>query len=249
MKKLIIANWKMNPQTLTEAKQLFNSIKKGVKIFKNIEVIICLPFTQISNLKSKILNLKLGAQNCFWEKEGAFTGEISPMMLKNLGVKYVMIGHSERRRYLNETDEMNNKKTKAVLSAGLKVILCIGSAQKGKREKIEITRQLKKTLFEVKKSDLKNIIFVYEPVWAISATKGSTATSENAKQVALFIKKILSKLFNVLPKIKIIYGGSVNSNNVQGFIEKAKINGVLVGAASLDAKEFIQIAKKISFFV
>lgn len=133
MKPLVVANWKMNPQTLAEAKQLFNSVKRGIKNIKNCEVIICPPFLYILNLKSETLNLKIGAQNVFYEEKGAFTGEVSPVMLKNLGCEYVIIGHSERRKYFQETDEMINKKIKAAISAKLKPILCIGETEKEKK--------------------------------------------------------------------------------------------------------------------
>lgn len=226
MKPLVIANWKCNPPTLTKAKQLFNSVKKGIKNLKNTEVVICPPFLYILNLKSQNSNIELGAQDCFWEEKGAFTGEVSPKMLKDLGCKYVIIGHSERRRYFKETDEIINKKTKAVLKNGLKPILCI--------EKIS---QIKKGTEGIIKKDLKKIILAYEPVWAIGT--GRACGISEAKKINLSIRKILKR--NVF-----LYGGSVNSQNARDFIKKAKFQGLLIGGASLNPKEFIAIVKAVS---
>lgn len=253
MKPLIVANWKCNPITLREAEKLFDSIRKGIKNVKNSEVVICPPFVWLSNLlasKPYTLNPKLGAQDCFWEGKGAFTGEISPAMLKNLGVDYVIIGHSERRKYQKETDEMINKKLKALLGAGLKPILCVGSKDRNqKKEFKEIKIQLKNALSGIKKPNPKNIIITYEPVWAISTTEGrKIATSKKVKEGASFIRNILIKLFdkNFAHKIKIIYGGSVDSKNVREFLKEAQMAGVLVGAASLNPQEFIKAVKNAS---
>ena len=244
MKPLIVANWKMNPQTLAEAKRLFNLVKKGVKNFKNAEVVICPPFVYLPTLKAN------GAQDCFWEEKGAFTGEISPLMLKNLGCKYVIIGHSERRRNLNETDEMVNRKLKAALKENLRPILCVGNKNRKREKEFKGIRiQMEKALLGIKKSDRKNLIITYDPVWAISTTKGrEIATPIEAKEGAIFIRKILAKLFdkNFAQKIRIIYGGSVNSGNIRGFIKEAKMDGALVGAASLKPKEFVRTVKAAS---
>ncbi|PIP24424.1 MAG: triose-phosphate isomerase [Candidatus Nealsonbacteria bacterium CG02_land_8_20_14_3_00_37_10] len=246
MKLLVVANWKCNPTNLQEAKKLFNSVERRVKEIQKVEVVICPPFVYLSNIQHLKSNIQLGAQDCFWEEKGAFTGEISPAMLKDLGVDYVIIGHSERRKYLKETDEMVNKKLRAVLKAGLKAILCVGSIQRGKNGEREMSRQLEKALFGVKKSDLENIVFTYEPIWAISTTRGSAvATPENTKEGAIFIRKTLFKLFNNSPQIKIIYGGSVDGSNIRGFIERAEMDGVLIGAASLKAEDFIAAVKNI----
>ena len=250
MKPLIVANWKMNPATLAEAKRLFNSIKSGLKDIKNVEVIVCPPFVYLPVLKPKTRGpssaISFGGQSCFWEEKGAFTGEVSPKMLKDLGCDYVILGHSERRRYLNETDEMVNKKLKAVLKSGLKPILCIGSKERGELGNIEMESQLQKALSGIKKSELKDIIITYEPVWAISTTKDSViATPENTKEGKIFVRDNLIKLFDKssAPKVRIIYGGSVNNANIEGFIKTAKMEGVLIGAASLDSEEFIKLAK------
>jgi len=232
MKPLIVANWKCNPVTLKEAKLLFNLVWKGTKNVRNVEVVICPPFLYIPNPKSQNSNIKLGAQDCFWEEKGAFTGEVSPPMLKNLGCKYVIVGHSERRRYFKETDEMINKKIKAALKNGLKPILCI--------EKIS---QIKKGIKWITKKDLKKIILAYEPVWAIGT--GRACGIPEAKKVNLSIRKIF-KDYNPPATPYVLYGGSVNYQNARDFIKKAKFQGLLIGGASLDPKEFIAIVKNVS---
>jgi len=248
MKPLIVANWKMNPQTLVEAKRLFNLVWKGTKNVKNVEVVICPPFVYLPPLKAN------GAQDCFWENPpaggGAFTGEVSPKMLKDLGCKYVIVGHSERRRNLNETDEMVNRKLKAALKENLRPIFCVGNKNRKREKEFKGIRiQMEKALSGIKKSDLKNLIITYEPVWAISTTKGrEIATPIEVKEGAIFIRKILAKLFdkNFAQKIRIIYGGSVDSGNIRGFIKEAKMDGALVGAASLKPKEFVRTVRAAS---
>ncbi|MFH1656343.1 MAG: triose-phosphate isomerase [Candidatus Nealsonbacteria bacterium] len=234
MKPLIIANWKMNPQTLKEAKELFKLIERAIENIKEIETIVCPPFVYLSELKSNS-NIKIGAQNCFYEEKGAFTGEISLAMLKDLGCQYVIVGHSERRKYFNETDEIINKKLKVILEVGLKPILCIGETQE-QRDKGETEKVLKNQL----EINLKNITILnatlsiaYEPIWAIGT--GNPCSSEDAKKALLFIKKIID--------VPVLYGGSVNKENTQEYIKKAGFNGLLVGGASLKADEFIQIIK------
>jgi triosephosphate isomerase len=246
--KLIVANWKMNPQSLNEAKKLFNSVKNWIKrnsdILQNVRIIICPPFVYLSNIASsnfqyQTSNISLGAQDLFWEEKGAFTGEISPRMLKNLGVEYVIIGHSERRK-LGETDEMINKKLKAAIRAKLKPILCIGETEKerklGKTFQV-LKNQLKKALKGTSNIKLQtsNLIIAYEPVWAIGT--GNPYKPEKAKEVLLFLKKIF--------KLPILYGGSVNSKIAKDYI-KFGFDGLLVGGASLNAKEFIEIIKNVS---
>jgi len=217
MKPLIVGNWKCNPNSLVEAKKLFNSIVKGVKT--NSMVAICPPFVYLSELKTK--KIKLGAQDCFWEEKGAYTGEISPLMLKKLGCLYVIIGHSERRKYLKETDEMIDKKIKLVLRSGLKPILCIANLG-----------QLKNSL-----KGVKNLILAYEPVFAIGT--GKACSVEKARKMRISIEKKLGK------NIPVLYGGSVNSYNAGNYIKEAGFQGLLVGGASLSANEFLNILKNI----
>ncbi len=234
MKKLIIANWKMNPGTLIKAKKLFNRVDK---IKTKNKIVICPPFVYISKFKRakpsqayQNSKLQLGAQDCFWTEEGPYTGEISPSMLKDLRVAYVIIGHSERRA-LSETEEIIEKKLRAALKTGLTPILCVGE-KKGENAKRVINNQLKKDLKGISKKDLKKVIIAYEPVWAIGT--GNFCSANKANKVREFIKE---KLDN-----KILYGGSVNSKIAKDYL-KIGFDGLLIGNASLDAEEFRKIAK------
>ena len=230
--KLLVFNWKMNPTTLKEAGQLFYSAETGNK-FIIAPPSVYLPIFQLAVKHQK--NIELAAQNAFWEEKGAYTGEISPKMLKNLGVEYVIVGHSERRNYLEETDEMINKKVHAAIKAGLKVILCVGEnlviRKKGERavEKF-IADQIKKDLKGI--GNNSKIIVAYEPIWAIGT--GRNDTSQDAVVMAKFIKKILKST-------RVLYGGSVNSKNISAFINQPEIDGALIGHASVDKKEFKKI--------
>ena len=231
MKPIIVANWKCNPTTQQEAKRLFNLVKKGVKDVKNIEVVICSPFVYLSVLKAN------GAQDCFWEEKGAFTGEISPLMLKDLGCQYVIIGHSERRKYQQEKDSMIYKKIEAALKRGLKPILCIDKISQipnflrkrgGRRGRSPLRP----------KKDLGGVIIAYEPLFAIGT--GKPCSIEKAKKMRLLILRNLNK------NLPVLYGGSVNSQNARDYIEKAKFQGLLVGGTSLNAQEFIKLVKNVS---
>jgi triosephosphate isomerase len=239
-KTLVVANWKMNPTTLAEAKQLFNSVSQGIKKVKNVEAIICPPFVYLPILSLVISHrslVKLGAQDCFYEQKGPFTGEVSPKMLKDLGCQCVIIGHSERRQCFEETDEMINKKIKAALKIKLKPILCIGETaaekKKGKTFKV-LKKQLKEDLKSI--SNLKNLILAYEPVWAIGT--GIPCQPSEAKRVLFFLRKSLRKT-------PVLYGGSVNSQNARDYL-KAGFQGLLVGGASLNDQEFIKIVKNVA---
>ena len=223
MKSLIVANWKCNPTTLAEAKQIFSSIKRGIKNLKDAEVVICPPFPYLSIMQTPGV-CKLGGQNCFWEEKGAFTGEISPVMLKDLGCQYVIVGHSERRKYFQETDEVINKKIKAALGQDLNVILCVGKVS-----------QIKKAIKGLSKKQFKNLVLAYEPVFAIGT--GKSCSIEKARKMRALIKETLKA------NIKILYGGSVNSKNAFGYLKEAGMSGLLVGGASLDPKKFVKIIK------
>ncbi len=253
MKPYIIANWKMNPEKMVEAKKLFSFIKKGLGNSRKARVIICPPFVYLSELEkifasdNKNYCLKFGAQNVFWEKKGSYTGEISPGMLKAINVKYVIIGHSERRRYFQETDEMINKKIKSALSNKLKPILCIGETKK-ERERGEtrsvLKRQLSIALSRVPFSKTNPPLIAYEPIWAIGS-EGSPCDTKEAENIALFVRKTISKIYNkeIGEKTAIFYGGSVNSNNYKQYLSGKLLNGLLIGRASLNADDFIKIAK------
>jgi triosephosphate isomerase len=244
MKIFLVGNWKLNPETLARAKSLFGGIEKNFKktpeVFKKEEIVLCPPFLYLSEIKNLILKSRLkvhlGAQNCFFEEKGAFTGEISPKMLKSLGVKYVILGHSERKKILKESDEMINKKVLAVLKEKLVPILCVGETEKERKSGktfFVLKNQLKEGLKNV--NQIEKIILAYEPVWAIG-TK-NPCDPESAKKILVFLRKFLKE-------IPILYGGSVNSKNAKDYI-KVGFNGLLVGGASLDAKEFVKIAREI----
>lgn len=251
LKPIIVANWKMNPQTATDAVRLFRAVAKGVRGVKNVEVIIAPPFVYLASLKAKSYKLQayLAAQDCFWEERGAYTGEVSPAMLKALGVTHVIIGHSERRQYLGETDEMVNKKIKAALRAGLKPILCVGERVRERKNEIpaSVGEQVKKALAGLKKNEFKNGVIAYEPVWAIGT--GTADTPESATRAALYIRKIVRDMFGAgtADSLRVIYGGSVSAKNAASFISRdiRGMEGLLVGGASLKAEEFVEIVKSV----
>lgn len=250
-KLFIIANWKCNPTTQKEAERLFGAVEKGVKSIKGIEIVICPPYPYISNLlpcrpagKSQISNLKLGGQDLFWEKEGAYTGEVSGAMLKGLGCKYVIIGHSERRKYFGETNEMVNKKLLAALKARLKPVLCVGEKEEEEMSLI-VKSQLIEGLESINRAQMRDLTIAYEPVWAIGT--GNPCQPDDAMKAELFIRQTLSKLYSrkLAEEISILYGGSVNSKIAANYIKEAKMNGLLVGGASLDGAEFVKIVKQV----
>jgi triosephosphate isomerase len=224
MKHLIVANWKCNPATLKEAENIFQKTEEGIKDVKNVETIICPPFIYLLKIISENPAIKTGGQDCYSEEKGAFTGEISPNMLKEIGCQYVIIGHSERRKYQKETDEMINEKIKASLRAGLNPIICIDNVD-----------QIKKDIDGLSSQDLDNLAVAYEPIWAIGT--GKACGISEAKEMSMAIKEILGN------SISVLYGGSVSSQNAQGYIKEAGFNGLLVGGASLKPEEFIEIIK------
>jgi len=262
MPPLIVANWKCNPQSQSEAKNLFDSVKQGIKNIKDAEVVICPPFVYLPAVASGEGGFVFGAQDCFWEQKGAYTGEISAAMLKDLDAKYVIIGHSERRKHFGETDEIINKKIKAALSAGLKVIFCVGETEEernnGEAEKI-VKRQLSEGLkeisnFKVSRSrrgsstvspsgQISNLVVAYEPVWAIGT--GNPCGIEDAKAAKSIIADTLSEIYSrdLSRETPVLYGGSVNSKNAAGYIKEAGFNGLLVGGASLDPEDFCRIIR------
>jgi triosephosphate isomerase len=243
MKNLIAGNWKMNPVSQKEAKEIFDAIREGVRGLKS-EVVICPPFVCLyaSSFGQGIVSM--GAQNCFWEERGAFTGEISPAMLKDLGIGFVIIGHSERRKYFSETDEMINKKIKAAINSEIEQIFCIGETEEernnNKQEEV-VERQIKEGLKDV--SDVAGMVIAYEPVWAIGT--GKACSVEDAKKMKEFIEKIILDLYgkDMASKVRILYGGSVNSQNSAEYIKEGRFNGLLVGGASLKPEEFVSIVK------
>ena len=250
-KAIIAGNWKMN-KTRPEAKELLEAIKPLVANAEGkVEVIACVPFTNLETAINATAgsNVKIGAENVHFEKSGAFTGEISADMLVELGVEYVVIGHSERRQYFGETDETVNKRTKAALAAGLKPIVCVGELLWERECDITeevIARQIKLDLFNVTEEELKNIVIAYEPVWAIGT--GKTATADQAEEVCSFIRATIAKLYNqaAADAVTIQYGGSMNDGNADELLSKTNVDGGLIGGASLVAEKFAAIVKAAS---
>ena len=261
MKKIIIANWKCNPTTLKEAQKMFLGLKTGIKNNK-AEAVVCPPFVYLQEAK-RILGassfarskasfggLALGSQNCFWENSGAFTGEVSPKMLKDLGIKYVILGHSERRIIMDESTEQVNKKIKAALKAGLIPVVCFGELLEEKQQGKSFTsieKELKEMIGKVSKEDIAKIIFAYEPDWAISSNEGLFCSPDDALTMALYIKKLVGEIYGKKAKenIKVLYGGNVTSSNTSSYLENPAIDGLLVGGASLNTKEFLSIIHTI----
>ena len=226
-------------KTPKEAKELLNAITPLVKD-AGCEVIACVPYVDLATAleATEGTNVKIGAENCHWAESGAFTGEISTGMLKEMGVEYVVLGHSERRQYFGETDETVNKRTKAALAAGLKPIVCVGELLWERECDITeevIARQIKLDLFNVTEEELKNVVIAYEPVWAIGT--GKTATADQAEEVCSFIRATIAKLYNqaAADAVTIQYGGSMNDGNADELLSKTNVDGGLIGGASLKA--------------
>lgn len=250
MKKLIVGNWKMKPLTYDEAERLVDKIsafpnKDGAKI------VLCPPFVWLTDLSHEAPSgIEFGAQDVFWEnpkKGGAFTGEISAAMLKNSNVKYVILGHSERRNILGETDEIINKKITIVIHSGLNPILCIGEPKNVSRKGFEavasfLTKQIGSDLMGVKNSGLRKLVIAYEPYWAIGS--GVPQDTKDASDIAEFIKKFINQKYKI-KNIPVLYGGSVNSSNAKDYLSLRNINGLLVGGASVDASEFLKILRAV----
>lgn len=265
-KVLLVANWKMNPTTLKEAEHLFDTIKKGIDKKKEVEVVVCPPYIWLFPLinSAKTLLQKhvrpgrkfaFGSQDCFWERKGAYTSQVSSFMIKNLDCQYVIAGHSERRRYFQETDEMVNKKVRVILKAKLKPIICIGEEARDTFDSqghpmnemsLVIGDQLEKALRGISSSQIGDLVVAYEPIWAIGT--GNSCSPDDAMRAALFVRKILTKLYDrsTADKATVLYGGSVNSRNAASYVKNAGIEGLLVGGASLNASEFIRIADRVT---
>ncbi|QQG45048.1 MAG: triose-phosphate isomerase [Candidatus Sungiibacteriota bacterium] len=248
-KKVIIANWKVNPPSVKEAVLLAQKTEREISKSRNVEVIIAPPFPFLAAVGGVLKKSKLGAQDAFWT-DGPYTGEVSPTQLKNIGAKYIILGHSERKIHLGETDSLINKKVHAVLESGLGAILCVGERERVGSEIPQIVgEQLKNALKNTKTGLVKNLVVVYEPIWAISTMPGAKSdTPDSAFRALLYIRRVLSELYGrrTADTIRILYGGSVNSANAGGFIHEGKMQGALVGGASLKPKEFALIVREVS---
>ncbi len=251
-RNLIVANWKMSPTSPAEAKKLFYSTRKSVALLKNTDVVICPPAVFLENLAklSGPKNLSFGAQNIFSERKGAFTGEISAEMAKNVGAKYVIVGHSERRSTLfglAETDKVINQKMLLSFDSGLLPILCVGERERDKDASYLsfIKEQLRSGLADVQKKDLVGVIIAYEPLWAIGKSYKESMSPTDIHEMSLFIKKSIGEIYgrDIGQSAQVLYGGSVEKENAEAIVRYGEVRGFLVGHASLSASEFAEILK------
>jgi triosephosphate isomerase len=247
-RKLIIAgNWKMN-KTVAESLTLVQGLKRELKEVKEVDIVVCPPFTALESVSKEIIdsNIRVGAQNMSENTFGAFTGEIAAGMLKEFSVRYVILGHSERRQYQKESDALIAKKALAAHAAALKPIVCVGETleerESGQTEKV-IETQVRGSLAGLSKEQMEETVIAYEPVWAIGT--GKTATSQQAQEVHAFIRKLLVSMFDeaIAKRVRIQYGGSVKPANTRELMEQPDIDGALVGGASLDIRSFADIIK------
>ena len=242
-KKIVAGNWKMNKNPM-ETKEFFEKFNSLVKDSEN-EIVICAPFIDLAvATNEKAVNIAVGAQNMHFEDKGAYTGEVSCKMLKSIGIEYVIIGHSERREYFNETDDSVNKKLKVALRENITPILCVGETLEERENGIakdKIVSQIRKDFDEIEKDDAIKIVIAYEPIWAIGT--GKTASKEDANEACKWKRNEIKSLYNdeVAEQVKILYGGSVKSSNAKDLFEMSDIDGGLVGGASLEPEEFAKI--------
>ena len=248
MRRTVIAgNWKMN-MTPSEARAFITELIPMVEGMDKCDIVLCVPFVDIAAAieAARGSNIHIGAENVHFAESGAYTGEVSAKMLTEIGCEYVIVGHSERRQYFGETDETVNKRTKAALLAGLKVILCLGEVKDERLSGITdevVSMQTKLALADVSAEELKNIIIAYEPVWAIGT--GLTATPEEADETCGVIRKVIAKLYGdaAAEEITIQYGGSMNEKNAAELLSKTNVDGGLIGGASLKTDKFSVIVK------
>ena len=246
--KVIAGNWKMN-KDVSETEDLINGLKKALDFeLKNVTVVVCPPFTSLETAMRLVKGtaIGLGAQNMYLEDEGAFTGEVSAKMLRAVGCRYVILGHSERRQFFRETDDFINKKVKKALASGLIPIVCVGETLDEREKNIThqvVTTQVKGVLKDVSASDVEKLIIAYEPVWAIGT--GRNATPQQAEEVHLLIRKLISELYGpaTADRLVIQYGGSVKPDNAADLLAEPDIDGALVGGACLKVDSFAAIIK------
>lgn len=242
---IVAANWKMH-KTVTETKDFIDRLKKQEHELPAAQIVICAPYIALQALSERVdsLQVALGAQNMHWDKEGAYTGEISPLMLRELGIHYVIIGHSERRHIFMEKGEMINRKVLSAFAHGLVPILCIGETETERRDRRTeevLLCQLQGALKDISKKDANNLIVAYEPVWAIGS--GNPASGEDAVTAARFVRNVIADLYDVETAecVRVQYGGSVKAGNVAEFMRFPDIDGALVGGASLEVDAFVSL--------
>jgi triosephosphate isomerase len=244
---VIAGNWKLYKKT-AEALQLVQDLSSLVKDVKGVEIVIAPSFTVLGPVRSLLFDssIAVAGQDCFWEEEGAYTGEVSPGMLVDAGCSHVIIGHSERRQFFGETDETVHRKITAALRAGLTVLFCVGETLQ-EREASEtfavLDRQIRTGLNNLSPTDMEKVILAYEPVWAIGT--GKTATDEQAQEAHAFIRQLVAALFSsgVADALRIVYGGSVKPDNISALMAQPDVDGALVGGASLTAESFAAIIR------
>jgi len=243
---LIAGNWKMNNNIDESLSLVSNLIQLSNGFNDDVEILICTPFTSLYSIKQQLAGskIKLGAQNMHYEEKGAYTGEVSPLMLNEIKVDYVIIGHSERRQYFNETDEFVNKKLKSAIKFKIKPILCVGETLEQRElgnEKTTVENQIKNAFKGINDEDAANVVIAYEPIWAIGT--GKTATSEQANEMAHFMRNTFKKIYSeeLSNEVLILYGGSVKGDNAFELMNQSDIDGALVGGASLKAEDFMKI--------
>jgi len=242
---IIAGNWKLN-KTSREAIVLVEELKRDVADLEGVDIVVCPPFTALESVSEALIetNIALGAQNVYWADSGAFTGEISALMLKDFGVQYVIVGHSERRQYFGETNETVNKRLRAALAHGLTPIVCVGenlAEREADKTFAVIQTQIQGSLAGLTFDEMNKIVVAYEPVWAIGT--GKTATPPMAQEAHAFVRGLLAKIFDpdTAQSVRIQYGGSVTPENIAAFISQPDIDGALVGGASLKAASFAAI--------
>lgn len=245
-KKIVVGNWKMNPVTSKDAEKLLVEITKLLPSLKKTEIVVCPPYIYLEKLKKISKKISLGAQNIFAGDTGAFTGEVSAVMLENMGVKYVILGHSERRA-LGENNLDLNKKIKSALASGLLPIICVGESNRDEDHGYFnfIKTQLEECLAGISKNTIGDIVVAYEPIWAISSTVNRIdATASDCREMVIFIRKVLHDKFGgEAQRVRVIYGGSANEKDAEDFLVHGGVDGLLPGRASLDPKKFSEIVR------
>ncbi len=250
-KKLIVANWKMNPKSAEGAKDIINDLKKKSKNLKDARLIVCPPFiflNEVSNMISSSRKIFLGAQDVFVGDGGSHTGEVGIKLLKSAGVKYILVGHSERRATL-DTNEVVREKMLESLKEGFKVILCVGEKERNDHggHYHDVKKELSDAIVKLPKKLIKNLIIAYEPVWAIGKSEEDALKPDQLHEMTIFIKRLVSDILGAkeVEKVKILYGGSVTRNNAKEIIEAGKVDGLLVGRESLKLDNFWELIKEI----
>ncbi|OEF99697.1 triose-phosphate isomerase [Vulcanibacillus modesticaldus] len=241
---IIAGNWKMN-KTIEETKEFIAALKDFS--LENVDAVLCVPYTSLGILREQLNNkIKIGSQNIHWEENGAFTGEISPLMLKELGVEYAIIGHSERREMFGETDETVNRRVHAAFKHGITPIVCVGEKleerEAGKTKDV-VKEQTEKAIANLSSEQVKKLVVAYEPIWAIGT--GKTSSAEDANEVIGYIRKVIANQYDsqVANEVRIQYGGSVKPENIRSFLSQPEIDGALVGGASLKPESFMALVE------